>query len=264
MRYINLKTIEDVNMIDYTELQETHNDKNIIVEVNESIGSQMLKNMAIGHELVEGKYFYETKEKGVWIALDTFCRDMEHRVVETRSDSIAVRYLDDRLTLEEIEEENAKQIQKEKDIEEYKQGILPKYFDIKEKNVTGSLIKIDLDELIKHEFTEDEDGIHRGRFYWDYCEKFLKLCGCENIDMQEIVCRDDYRVSMDVVIALNNTKEEGILHIMFNDDYIDREVKKILEEKEIQIPRIDKEFILKKKFELGTQIVFEVTELDFF
>lgn len=273
MKFINLTEVNNLKDVNYAELQDKEMDLEIIVKVSELIGDEIvekIKENELSDEYildVEGKYMFYKKETDKWIAIDTFCMNVEDKIVECESHGIAYDWLLDKIDKKELEELNKQQIKREEEnkliTEEYKQGIMPKYFDIKEKNVNGSLINLNFKYEIIDDFVEKDDGTLNARFYWDYCEKFLKLCGCENIDMDEIMCRDDYRIMIDIHLNINTQKDEGVLSVMFDDEYIDIEVERALREKGITIPKIDRQFILKKKTEIGDNAIFEVTAIDF-
>lgn len=255
MKYVDLTKVTDIEVIDYNQLCKKHTGKCVVVEVSEELGKEIKK------EEIEGKYTYKFDgDKYMALDIDNIAVNM----IECESHPIAFNWLRGHFDDEEVKAENIKERESKKIQNEYLYGVMPHYFDVEDINVNGSLLKIDFEsESLKNKLTTHEDGTQRARIYWDYCEKYLKLCGCKNIDMDEIMCRDDYRIYMDILVTLNSEKTEGILSVTFNDEYVNQEVVKNLAEKGIKAPIIDKEFILKKKFELANKMVFEVTEIDF-
>lgn len=255
MRYLDLKHIKNAKEINYSELQDKLEEIVVIAEVNEEVGKNIIEL-----ENIEGRFMFKEGDK--YIAIDN--SKGENWVEECACTPLAMRWLSGEIDTDELYRLNLEHEEDKKIREEYKKGNFPKYFDIKDKDVTGSLIKLNFDtELVSREFKQQEDGTFNGRFYWDYCEKFLKLCGCENIDMNEIMLRDDDRIFMELHLSMDAEKNEGILSVMFDDEYVNTEVEITLAKKGIKAPKIDRQFIIKKKFELSREKVFEVTPIDF-
>lgn len=253
MKILDLQHITDVEVIDYEQLQKREKEQDLIVKVSTEVGMEIVE---LGD--VYGMYIF--KEGDVYIAVDN--SEGDNWVEECANDTIAIRYLAGHIDSEDILTENERYKKEQKEKEEYIKGNMPKYFDLTDRDVTGSLIKINYKhELIDGKFVEKEDGTSVARVYWDYCEKFLRLCGCENIDGINIYNSDS--VMMEIHLTMNKNKDEGILLVMFDDDLITLEVEKELKEKGITVPSIFKEFIIKKRFELGNDVVFEVTPIDF-
>lgn len=196
-----------------------------------------------------GKFIYE--ENDSWVGVDN--ENGDAWTEDCKNKVILQRWLLGEMDEEVVYYYNNRTDKLAKLKEKYKEGYTPNYFTInKDHQVKNDLLKVDFKyEVVKH--NDEKDKFHR--IYWDFMDKYLTLCGCENINL-EIINNNSQFINFHSVMELTEDKKEGILSVYFEDEvYSDT----IDDDKY----SIRKEFLLKLKSQINNNLIFEINEIKY-
>lgn len=212
---------------------------------------QELSNTIVEIREPLGKFIYE--ENDSWVGIDNEDGDVWINTEGCKNKVILQRWLLGEMDGEDVYYYNNRADKLAKLKEKYKEGYTPNYFTInKDHQVKNDLLKVDFEYEVLKYFNE------KNKFrtiYWDFMDKYLALCGCENINFETINNNSQF-INFHSVMELTEDKKEGILSVYFEDEvYSDT----IDDDKY----SIRKEFLLKLKSQINNNLIFEINEIKY-
>lgn len=214
-----------------------------VFEISKELGEQIIETRS-----PLGSFMYEDKINDCWVGID----NKEGNAWTEECDYIhyltgwLVGDVDD----DAIRRTRERQLREKRIKKSYEEGNHPVYFEkIEGHTVENKLISIDFEEEVCH---ENDDTVV---IYLDVIEKYLKLCGCKNINYKQIMCEGN-PTDMHICISFSEKRKTGILNVEFNDYIFDDIDDRFT---------VKKQFLLEEKVKLNEDLrVYKVTEIDYF